>query len=115
MGGNKGFGSVKMLVGAVALVTGLGGLAGCETARDPEALNSPYYAQGYSDGCQTGHSRISGFDDTVTKDRALSESQPAYETGWRDGYNACGGETTDNDSNRDIFENDSDHWDSVPR
>lgn len=108
-------GSVKLFVGTTALALGMSALAGCETARDPELLNNPYYSQGYSDGCQTGHSRISGFDDTVTKDRVLSESQPAYETGWRDGYNACGGEPADDDTNHDIFENDSDHWDSVPR
>jgi hypothetical protein len=109
------FGNLKFFAGVAALALGASALGGCETARDPETLNSPYYAQGYSDGCQTGHSRVAGFSDTITKDRVLSESEPAYETGWRDGYNACGGDTATDETNRDIFETDSDHWDSVPR
>jgi hypothetical protein len=101
--------------GIAGLALAVAALSGCETARDPEILDNPNYAQGYSDGCQTGHSRIAGFDDTVTKDRELSQREPAYEIGWRDGYNACGGQNTDSDTNRDIFETDSEHWDSVPR
>lgn len=113
----KATGPVRAFVGVIVLAAGLSALAGCETARDEELLSDPNYSKGYSDGCQTGHSRIAGFDDTVTKDRVLSENEPNYEIGWRDGYNACGGENVDADSasNREIFINESEHWDQVPR
>ncbi len=108
---------MKPVMQALVLAGGLSLLAACETARDPETLNDPNYSQGYSDGCQTGHSRVAGFDDTVTRDRELAAREPVYEIGWRDGYNACGGENTDADSasDREIFINESDHWDPVPR
>lgn len=108
---------IRAFMGAAILGAALGGLAACETARDPELLNDPNFSKGYSDGCQTGHSRVAGFDDTITKDRDLAERERAYEIGWRDGYNACGGENSDSDSNsnREIFTHDSEHYDSVPR
>ena len=105
------FGRVLVVLGAVALLTA------CETARDPELLNDPNYSSGRADGCQTAHSRVAGFDDTITKDRELARREPAYEIGWRDGYNSCGGENSEADSasDREIFINESEHWESVPR
>ena len=95
----------------------MGALAACETARDPEVLNNPNYSRGYADGCQTGHSRVAGFDETVTKDRELALREPTYEIGWRDGYNACDGESADANSasNREIFIHESEHYRSPPR
>jgi|GEM_PF-1543820 len=115
--GQKSFSRTRTLVSVIAVAGGMSLLTACETARDPELLNNPHYSHGYSDGCQTGHSRIAGFDDTVTKDRELSRDEPAYEIGWRDGYFACGGEGMDTDSasDREIFINDSEHWTSGPR
>jgi len=106
----------KGLVRAIVFTAALTALAGCQTARDPETLNDPNYATGYADGCQSGQSRVAGFDDTITKDGALAAAEPTYELGWRDGYNACGSATESNtNSDRDIFTRESEHYDSVPR
>ena len=93
------------------------GLSACESARDPELLENPNYSYGYADGCQTGHTRVSGFDDTIVKNRELAAREPAYEVGWRDGYDACGGygEESVTNSNREIFQHESEHYTTVPR
>jgi len=119
MGGRKSasFQKARSVIGITVVAVLMGAVAGCSTARDPELLNNPNYSTGYADGCQTGHSRIAGFDDTVTRNEGLAEREPAYEIGWRDGYSACGGENIDSESTstREIFINESEHWDSVPR
>lgn len=102
---------------AIVMAT-LATLAACNTARDPELVNDPNYSAGYGDGCQTGHSRVAGFEnDTVTRDRERAAQSDAYEIGWRDGYSACGGEGLEarSASEREIFINESEHYDSAPR
>ena len=105
------WGKALMVIGA------LGALAACETARDQELLDNPNYSQGYADGCQTGHNRVAGFDETVTRDDELALREPAYQIGWRDGHSVCGGDQVDADSasDREIFIHESEHYGSVPR
>jgi len=65
-------------------------VAGC--AGDRSALRGdPNYSIGYSDGCTTGNSRVTGFDKTIRRDNALFDSSRAYQAGWKEGYGACGG------------------------
>jgi hypothetical protein len=107
----------RVVTGIIVLAGGLAMLAGCTTARDPELLNDPNYSTGYADGCQTAQTRVAGFEDeTLTRNQVLWENEPAYQTGWRDGYNACGSSTESNtNADRDIFTRESEHYQSVPR
>ncbi len=86
---------VKPLSGTVVLRTALLGavlgLAGCAFERDPQLLQDPLYKAGHSDGCQSAHTRVSGFDETIHRDKTLYEAGGAYRTGWGDGYGSCGG------------------------
>jgi len=99
------------LIGASALF-----LAACETARDPQLLSNPNYSSGYADGCQSAQTRVNGFDDSITRNNLLAETEPAYEIGWRDGYAACGGSNLDSSdgSTREIFRRGSEHYTTTP-
>lgn len=103
----------KITIGGALLL----GLAACETARDPELLDDPNYSAGYSDGCTTANNRISGFDDSVTRDGSR-ENEQAYQIGWRDGFGQCGGEDNQGitaSRQDEIFTRDSEHYGSAPR
>ncbi|MCR9240292.1 MAG: hypothetical protein NXH87_02845 [Rhodobiaceae bacterium] len=67
------------------------GLAACAFERDPQLLQNPLYKAGHSDGCQSSHTQVSGFDETIHRNKALYESEAAYRIGWGDGYGSCGG------------------------
>ncbi len=105
--------AAKLLLGAAIMLV----LAGCETARDQTTLDDPNYTAGYSDGCTTASQRVAGFDDSIRRDGAR-ETEPNYQTGWRDGYNQCGGgriETEGASAREDVFTRDSEHYPSAPR
>ncbi|MEQ9144310.1 MAG: hypothetical protein RLO08_08130 [Parvibaculaceae bacterium] len=76
-------------------------LSACAFERDPAVTQSPIYKAGFSDGCQTAHTRVSGFKDTVHRDQALYEADEKYRAGWGDGYASCGGQNQYDD--RSIF------------
>lgn len=65
------------------------GLTGC--ALDTSVRDDPNYSIGYNDGCQTGNARVTGFVSTIRRDDGLFESSDAYQSGWKEGYSACGG------------------------
>ncbi|MBO6541567.1 MAG: hypothetical protein JJ939_15480 [Alphaproteobacteria bacterium] len=82
---------VKFSSGVAALAAGLL-LSACAFDRDPAVLQDPLYKTGYSDGCSTGHTRVSGFKETIQRNSALYEAEENYRTGWGDGYASCGGQ-----------------------
>ncbi len=110
------FRSAAMNIALALLATGTLALAGCETARDPQVLQNPNYSAGYADGCQTAHTRVTGFDDTIIRNEALAEIEPIYDMGWRDGYSACGeGDfDTSDGATREVFRRGSEHYTSAP-
>lgn len=81
---------VKLLSVIVLLGAALG-LAACAFERDAELLQDPLYKAGHADGCQSAHTQVSGFDETIRRNKALYESEEAYRIGWGDGYGSCGG------------------------
>ncbi len=64
-------------------------LAGC-SGTDPALLEDPNYSLGYGDGCSTANSRVRGGHNKVYRNQTLFKNDKAYQTGWRDGYVACG-------------------------
>ncbi|MAN60830.1 MAG: hypothetical protein CMI60_02675 [Parvibaculum sp.] len=80
---------VKPLSVFVLLVAALG-LSACAFERDPQLLQDPLYKAGHADGCQSAHTEVSGFDETIQRNKALYETEAAYRTGWGDGYGSCG-------------------------
>ena len=52
--------------------------------------NSPYYAAGYDDGCQTATARASNEADGEERDKTLYQSNKDYRSGWSAGYASCG-------------------------
>lgn len=113
---NTRFRNATMKLSLVLFTVGILGLAGCESARDPQMLQNPNYVSGYSDGCQSAQTRIPGFDDTITRNAALAEIEPAYDLGWRDGYAACGeGDfDTSDGATREPFRRGSEHYTTAP-
>lgn len=91
---------VKGASGLIVLLAGLG-LSACAFERDPEVLNDPFYKGGYSAGCQTANTRVSGFSDTIHRDANLYETNQNYRSGWGDGFSACGG--AGNFDDRSVF------------
>lgn len=87
------FGPALGLALCLGLVT-----AGCSTfvVEDisPEQRETAAYQTGYSDGCRTANERQNGFGSKVTRNEAISQSNPVYQAGWRSGYGSCGGSGT---------------------
>ena len=85
---NMGF---KGFLGRAAVLGGALALSACVGAIDESTRNDPNFSIGYSDGCNTGNARVTGFRETVTRNDELFRSSRAYQAGWKEGYNACGG------------------------
>jgi hypothetical protein len=83
---------VKPLSNIVFLCLALG-LSACAFERDPQVLQNPLYKSGHAAGCQSAHTRVSGFDDTIHRDKTLYANESLYRTGWGDGYASCGGQS----------------------
>lgn len=83
--------SVKKIL-PLALLAGSFLLSACSFERDPEVLQNPIYKAGFSAGCQSAHTRTSGFDETIHRDATLYEREAVYRAGWGDGYASCGGQ-----------------------
>ena len=83
--------SAKVLSSVAILTSGLL-LSACAFDRDPTVLQDPLYKAGYSDGCNSGHTRVSGFKETIHRNAALYAEEENYRTGWGDGYASCGGQ-----------------------
>ena len=64
-------------------------LAACGST-DPAVLEDPNYRLGYGDGCSTANSRVRGGHNKVYRNQTLFKESKNYQTGWRDGYVACG-------------------------
>ncbi len=77
---------MRLTVGVFVVCGAL--LAGCGT--DPEVAKSPQYRLGYGDGCSTANSRVRGGHNKVYRNDELYKKDKIYQTGWRDGYVACG-------------------------
>lgn len=82
---------VRTLVPVVLLSAGFV-LSGCSFERDQEVLDNPFYKTGFSEGCETAHTRVSGFNDTVHRNETLYKAEGVYRAGWGDGYALCGGQ-----------------------
>lgn len=79
----------------VALVLSVVMITACTMGLDPAVLNSAEYHEGYSDGCATAMNQSNGFQSEVVENRARSETNESYIVGWRQGFYACGGRSTD--------------------
>jgi len=66
-------------------------LSACSFERDQAVLQNPLFKAGFSAGCETAHTRTSGFDSTVHRDANLYATEDVYRAGWGDGYASCGG------------------------
>ncbi|MEQ9517842.1 MAG: hypothetical protein RLN89_00235 [Parvibaculum sp.] len=77
---------------SVAVLAGGLLLSACAFDRAPEVLQDPLYKAGHSDGCNTGHTRVSGFKETIHRNASLYETEENYRAGWGDGYASCGGQ-----------------------
>ncbi len=86
----------------ITLLAAAAGLAGCASTADMQAMReSPSYHQGYGDGCATGTEEDKSFSTKMTRDAYSFDNDPAYRTGWRQGYLECGDRTPrDNDGGR---------------
>lgn len=67
------------------------GLAGaCATDPHREALReSPSYAVGYGDGCQTATADETSFSRKQVRDANAFDNDDSYRYGWRQGYLQC--------------------------
>ncbi len=52
--------------------------------------NSPEYAAGYGDGCQTASARATHEAGGDTRDQTLYQTSRDYRSGWTAGYASCG-------------------------
>ena len=101
----------KKLSMCLSVFAGLFVLAGCASDYDPMLRENPNFSLGYNDGCQTGNARVTGFDETVYRDKSLFEADRAYQAGWREGYTACGG---NNYNDQDVFGGEDKWYDKGP-
>ena len=84
----------------MAVASCLIALGACSSGYDPALQENPNFNLGYNDGCQTGNARVTGFKETVHRNKDLFGSDQAYQAGWREGYSACGG---NNYQDEDVF------------
>jgi hypothetical protein len=96
---------MKACIGSIVALGAFLALAGC-AGQDPTLRQHPDYSIGYSDGCTSGNSRVTGFKNTIKRDKSLWDSSEPYRAGWKDGFGACGG-----NENRDpnVFDGE-DRW-----
>ena len=76
----------------LAAVTCLVLLTGCTSAADRATRNSPDFKAGYSDGCASAGQQAQGAiprDTGLTRDNEAYGANPAYHTGWGEGFGAC--------------------------
>ena len=74
----------------LAAVIGLLLLAGCASAADRATRNSPDFKAGYSDGCASAGLQGANPRDTgLTRDDEAYRGNPAYHSGWGEGFGAC--------------------------
>jgi len=65
-------------------------LAGCADSKQDRALrSSPGFKEGYEDGCAAATNQGSDLRDRPVEDKELSDSDPNYRAGWRNGYQTC--------------------------
>jgi hypothetical protein len=65
-------------------------LAGCTSAADRATRNSPDFKAGYSDGCASAGLQGANPRDTgLTRDDGAYRANPAYHSGWGEGFGAC--------------------------
>jgi hypothetical protein len=65
-------------------------LAGCASPASRAIKNSPDFKTGYSDGCASASLEGANKRDTsVTRDEAAYRANPAYHSGWGEGFGAC--------------------------
>jgi hypothetical protein len=58
-------------------------------------MNSADYPAGYADGCSTANKQSNGFQSDIVENQAKSSGNEAYIVGWRQGFYACGGTSSD--------------------
>jgi hypothetical protein len=74
---------LKAFLGAVGALL----LAAC--AGDPALTEDPAFLSGYGDGCATAHELEKSFSTKRVKDDHQFETDRAYRSGWRQGYQQC--------------------------
>jgi hypothetical protein len=80
------------LVTRFVLLALLGSLSACESASDRALRNSPDFKAGYSDGCVSAGTQGANMRDTSPqRDEEAYRANPAYQSGWRTGFNTCRG------------------------
>lgn len=65
----------------------LAGLAAC--AADPGLSEEPSFIVGYGDGCATAQEQDKSFSTKRYRDAEAFESDRAYRSGWRQGWQQC--------------------------
>lgn len=58
-------------------------------ASDSGLSEEPGYIAGYGDGCATANEQEKSFSTTRIKDDYQFENDPAYRSGWRQGWQQC--------------------------
>ena len=73
-------------------------LAGCLSKPvDPQVAASPFFQQGYADGCATSAARSRAYDQTKTRDDKAYAEDDFYRRGWNNGFRECGSPMTQKD------------------
>jgi hypothetical protein len=62
-------------------------LAAC--ASDSGLFDEPGYVAGFGDGCATAHEEDKSFSTKRVRDAELFETDKAYRSGWRQGWQQC--------------------------
>jgi len=63
-------------------------LAGCAEA-GPGAKNSPFYQEGFGDGCATASAQGAPGQTKLVRDQALFDREKDYHAGWISGLAQC--------------------------
>ena len=63
-------------------------LTGC-TAAGPGANNSPFYEEGFGDGCATASAQGTPGQAKTVRDQALFDGDKGYHAGWISGFAQC--------------------------
>ncbi len=72
------------------ILLGLLLLAGCSSPASRAMRNTPDFKAGYSDGCASASLEGANPRDTsLTRDESAFRDNPAYHSGWGEGFGAC--------------------------
>lgn len=63
-------------------------LAGCAEANSG-AKNSPFYQEGFGEGCATASAQGSPGQTKIVRDQALFDREKDYHAGWISGFAQC--------------------------